>query len=264
MGPADLSRAARHATARFGPLLIVCALLLSAICSRPAQAGDIVLATPATGNYALKLTSFADLKFSTVIHQRYDYSCGSAALATLLHYHYRLPVDEATVFTAMFNVGDKASIEKLGFSLLDMKKYLASMGYQADGYRLGLDELSKVGVPAIALIQIGSYKHFVVIKGVAGNHVLVGDSALGLRVVSADDFRQAWNGVAFMVHDTPKDVSAPLFNSADEWKRWADANPLSAAVVVPPLAPFLANLRVIYQIEPNQILPNPLLPNPLF
>jgi predicted double-glycine peptidase len=240
------------------------AMLLIAIFSHPAWADDVILATPATGNYALKLTSFAELKFSTVIHQQYDYSCGSAALATLLRYHYRLPVDEATVFKAMFNVGDKANIEKLGFSLLDMKNYLASFGYQADGYRLGLDELSKVGAPAIALIQIGSYKHFVVIKGVIGNRVLVGDSALGLRVFSADDFREVWNGIAFIVHDTPMGVAPPLFNATDEWKKWADANPLSAAIVVPPLAPFLANLRVIYQIEPNQILPNPLLPNPIF
>jgi uncharacterized protein len=242
----------------------LCALTLLAICSPPAQAGDVVLSTPSTGNYALKLASFSDLKFSTVIRQRYDYSCGSAALATLLHYHYRLPVDEATVFKAMFDVGDKASIEKVGFSLLDMKKYLASIGYQADGYRLGLDELGKVGIPAIALIQIGTYKHFVVIKGVASDHVLVGDSALGLRVFSADDFRRVWNGIAFIVHDAPKGVTSPLFNSVDEWKRWADANPLSAVVVVPALAPFLADLRVIYQIEPNQVLPNPLLPNPIF
>jgi len=257
------SSAVGHAACGVGPFLFACAILLFANCSQPAQADDLVLATPTTGNYALKLTSFAELKFSTVIHQQYDYSCGSAALATLLRYHYRVPVDEATVFRAMFNVGDKANIEKLGFSLLDMKKYLASIGYQADGYRLGLDQLAKVGVPAIALIQIGSYKHFVVIKGVAGNHVLVGDSALGLRVLSADDFREAWNGIAFIVHETPKSVAPPLFNNSDEWKRWADANPLSAAVVVAPLAPFLANLRVLYQIEPNQILSNPLLPNPI-
>jgi len=264
MRPKRLNSGAGHAADGPRRFLSACAMLLIAIFSQPARADDVVLATPATGNYALKLTSFAELKFSTVIHQQYDYSCGSAALATLLRYHYRLPVDEATVFRAMFNVGDKANIEKLGFSLLDMKKYLASFGYQADGYRLGLDELSKVGAPAIALIQIGSYKHFVVIKGVIGNRVLVGDSALGLRVFSADDFREAWNGIAFIVHDTPKGVAPPLFNAADEWRRWADANPLSAAIVVPPLAPFLANLRVIYQVEPNQILPNPLLPNPIF
>jgi predicted double-glycine peptidase len=259
-----LSSAAKHAAGGVGRFLFAGAMVLFAACARPAQAGDVVLATPTTGSYALKLTSFADLKFSSVIRQQYDYSCGSAALATLLRYHYHLPVDEATVFRAMFNVGDQANIEKLGFSLLDMKKYLASIGYEADGYRLGLDQLSKVGVPAIALIQIGSYKHFVVIKGVVGNHVLVGDSALGLRVLSAEEFLEEWNGIVFIVHSAPVGSASPVFNNAEEWKRWADASPLSAAVVVAPLAPFLSNLRVLYQIEPNQILPNPLLPNPIF
>jgi predicted double-glycine peptidase len=264
MRSSRVSRATVRAFRGAGAILLICALLLCVPGSRLARAGDVVLVTPTTGNYGLKLTSFAERKFSTVIRQQYDYSCGSAALATLLRYHYRLPVDEAKVFKAMFDVGDKASIEKLGFSLLDMKKYLASIGYQADGYRLGLDELAKVGIPAIALIQIGTYKHFVVIKGVVGDHVLVGDSALGLRVLSADAFREAWNGIAFIVHETPNGVASPLFNSADEWKRWADANPLAAAIDPPPLAPFLASLRVIYQIEPNQILPNPLSQKPLF
>jgi predicted double-glycine peptidase len=264
MRPRGLRKTTSRVVGGGRSLLFAYLTLILTICAHPAQAGNVVLATPTTGNYGLKLTSFAELKFSSVVRQQYDYSCGSAALATLLRYHYRLPVDEATVFKAMFSVGDKANIEKLGFSLLDMKKYLASMGYQADGYRLGLDQLSKIGVPAIALIQIGTYKHFVVIKGVLDNHVLVGDSALGLRVLSADEFRQSWNGIAFIVHDTPEGVASPLFNDANDWNRWANSSPLSAAVVMPPLAPFLANLRVIYQIEPNQILPNPLLPSRLF
>lgn len=255
--------AARLVTGGLSALTIY-ALLFFGVHSEPAQAGEVVLATPTTGHYALKLVSFADLKFSTVIHQQYDYSCGSAALATLLQFHYRLPVDEASVFKAMFSVGDKANIEQFGFSMLDMKKYLASIGYQADGYRVGLDQLAKIAEPAIALIQVENYKHFVVIKGVIGDRVLVGDPALGLRVVSADVFRQDWNGIAFIVHEAPKDTAPPLFNSAQEWRRWADSNPLSAAVIMPPLAPFLSNLRVIYQIEPNQVLPDPLLPTRLF
>ena len=47
---------------------------------------------------------------------------------------------------------------------------------------------------------------------------------------------------------------------ADEWQRWADAHPLSAVVLSQSLAPFTRDLRVMYQIEPNQILPNPFQP----
>jgi predicted double-glycine peptidase len=157
----------------------------------------------------------------------------------------------------MYEVGDQAQIQKVGFSLLDMKKYLASIGYQADGFRVSLEELGQVGTPAIALIQLGSYKHFVVIKGVIGDSVLVGDPALGLRVFTAADFRKVWNGIAFVVHDSPT-APTPLFNGRQDWQHWADFHPLTAAAVDQPLAPFLRDLRTIYQIRPNQILPSPL------
>jgi predicted double-glycine peptidase len=223
-----------------------------------AWAGEVTLGNTDTGNFYLKLVSYSELPFRTVIRQQFDYSCGSAALATLLRYHYSLPTGEADVFKAMYAVGDQAQIQKVGFSLLDMKKYLTSIGYQADGYRISLAELGRIGTPAIALIQIGSYKHFVVIKGVIGDFVLVGDPALGLRQFRAADFQNVWNGIAFVVHDQPAGARAPVFNGAEDWKRWADFHPLTAATTIPPITPFLRDLRVIYQIRPNFDLPSPL------
>ena len=250
-----------NATAPVRGRLLLLFSLLAVFALRPgtARASDITLATPETGNYAIHVTSFAEIPFRTVIRQQYDYSCGSAALATMLRFHYGKDTDEAEVFKAMYAVGDQDRIQKLGFSLLDMKKYLSSLGYQADGYRLTVDELGDLNIPAIVLVQIGSYKHFVVVKGYVDKHILIGDPALGLRMFSADDFKQIWNGIAFVVHDAPAGTDA-VFNNAKEWRRWTDAHPLSAAILNQPLAPFLRDLRVLYQIEPNQILPNPFQP----
>ena len=240
---------------------LLLASLLALFALRPGTAGasDITLSTPETGNYAIHVTSFAEIPFRTVIRQQFDYSCGSAALATMLHFHYGKDTNEAEVFKAMYAVGDQDRIQKLGFSLLDMKKYLSSLGYQADGYRLTIDELGGLGTPSIALVQINSYKHFVVVKGYLDGHLLVGDPALGLRMFSADDFKQIWNGIAFVVHDAPVGTDA-VYNSANEWRRWTDAHPLTAAILNQPLAPLLRDLRVQYQIEPNQVLPNPFQP----
>jgi predicted double-glycine peptidase len=225
-----------------------------------AQAADVVLGTPGGNYYQFGVTSYAEMPFKTVVHQRYDYSCGSAALATLLKFHYAVNTDEAETFKKMFAVGDQANIRKLGFSLLDMKRYLESLGYVADGFRVPLADLEKAHVPAIALIQIGTYKHFVVIKGIVGNHVLVGDPATGLKQMNADDFQKIWNGIAFVIHDSKKPLGNPLFNAQSDWQRWADAHPLTAIVLSQSLAPFTRDLRVMYQIEPNQILPNPFQP----
>jgi len=239
----------------FAPLLA--AIMALAPLDAQAWSGTVTLGNGDTGNFNLKLASYAEIPFRTVVRQQFDYSCGSAALATLMRYHYFRPTTEADIFKAMYDVGDQAQIQKLGFSLLDMKKYLASIGYQADGFRVSLEDLGKATTPAIALVQIGSYKHFVVIKGVIGDQILVGDPALGLKVFKAADFQKIWNGVAFVVHDSPA-APTPVFNARQDWQRWADFHPLTAAITLQPLAPFLRDLRTIYQIRPNQVLPSPL------
>lgn len=233
-----------------------CAAGIIAALSTPASASNIVLTTPEAGNYAIRVTSYAEIPFRTVFRQQFDYSCGSAALATLLHFQYGKTTDEAQVFRAMYAHGNQVKIRKFGFSLLDMKTYLASLGYQSDGYRVSLNQLAELDVPAIALIQIGSYRHFVVIKGVLDHYVLVGDPSQGLRVYKKTHFDKMWNGIAFIIHGGLR--VAGLFNNPSEWKHWTQARPLAAAQITPPLTPFLRDLRVIYQIEPNQILPGPL------
>lgn len=249
--------AANAATIRASSRMALAALLLAGSSLWGARAAEVTLGNTDTGNFYLHLVSFAEMPFRTVVRQQFDYSCGSAALATLLRYHYGRDASESQVFKAMYAVGDQARIEKLGFSLLDMKKYLAAAGYKADGYRLSLEDLAKTATPAIALIQIGAYKHFVVIKGVIGDYVLVGDPALGLRELTKKDFIAGWNGIAFLLHDLPEGASQPVFNSAEDWKRWADSHPLAAAVTIQPLSPFLRDLHVIYQIRPFQNLPSP-------
>ena len=125
--------------------------------------------------------SYRELKFRTVVRQEYDFSCGSAAVATLLTYEFKRPTTEDEAFKAMWKTGDQAKIKKEGFSLLDIKRYLASIGYEADGYRLTLERLAELRLPAIVLIQTGGYRHFVVVKGIEGGYVLIGDPARGLR-----------------------------------------------------------------------------------
>src|SRR5215470_19450925 len=92
--------------------------LTTAACAGEARVGSF----GTTATVAVK--SYVARKFETVVKQRYDFSCGSAALATLLTFHYGRAVSEEQVFDAMWSVGDKANIRAKGFSLLDMKLYL--------------------------------------------------------------------------------------------------------------------------------------------
>jgi predicted double-glycine peptidase len=161
-------------------------------------------------------------KFNTVVRQQYDFSCGSAALATLLHYHYGLPRSETEVFTGMWREGDQAQIRRVGFSLLDMKRWLASRGIAADGYKVSLAKIAETGIPGIALIAVRNYRHFVVVKGVSHDEVLLGDPSTGVQVMPRARFEQAWNGVYFVLTED-QGLAKSRFNRERQWAAFARA-----------------------------------------
>ena len=63
------------------------------VCLPAARAGDVYLNGLAVGAGSMKVSvqSFQGRKFSTTVKQEYDFSCGSAALATLLTFSYHQP-----------------------------------------------------------------------------------------------------------------------------------------------------------------------------
>ena len=166
--------------------------------------------------FSLSVTSFKDQRFEAVVPQEYDFSCGSAALATLLKYHYKMPVTEQEILDAMYTVGDQEKIKKQGFSLLDMKQYLTTLGLNADGYSINFETIRKASVPGIVLINTNGYMHFVVVKGINQNHILVGDPALGARKVSREDFIDMWNNVFFIIRNHAAQARSS-FNHEDTW-----------------------------------------------
>jgi predicted double-glycine peptidase len=170
-----------------------------------------------TGEFKVHVVSMREARFQTIILQKYDYSCGSAALASLLTYHYERPTTEETVFKAMFNTGDQEKIQREGFSLLDMKVHLARQGLVADGYKMTLDRLAKLGVPVITLIDTGGYRHFVIIKGIREDDVVIGDPAQGVIVVDKAKFEPVWSGVVLVIRNEAS-RGKEHFNLAQDWR----------------------------------------------
>lgn len=190
-------------------------LMLPTLCS---NAGDINFnGIAGAGNYDVPVTSFLERRFKTVYKQQYDFSCGSATLASLLTYHYDDAVDEQSVFIDMYQNGDRQKIQKQGFSLLDIKLYLERRGYRSDGFKIKLDQLVTANVPAITIINNNGYLHFVIIKGVSDQEVLVGDPAVGIKAIPRDEFEEMWgNRILFLIHDK-QDVAAKHFQDQQEW-----------------------------------------------
>ncbi|MFV0624396.1 C39 family peptidase [Sphingomonas sp. ac-8] len=198
-------------------LLLVAAMLPAcAIVPAAGQPARFLASPGPVGDYTVPVRSVQARKFTGVIRQRYDFSCGSAALATLLRHHYDFGVDEAAVFRGMWASGDRAQIRRLGFSLLDMKRWLSSRGLPADGYKVSLDQIEKTGIPGIALIAVRDYRHFVVVKGVRGQDVLLGDPSRGVLVMRRAAFEKHWNGIYFALADAQVEARRS-FNRGDQW-----------------------------------------------
>ena len=180
------------------------------------QAQTAYLPSVGSGDVVMPVTSIRQARLAGTLLQQYDFSCGSAAIATLLTHHYGYPTSEAAVFEHMFRTGDQKKIRTEGFSLLDMKRFLQSHGFEADGFEQPLDKLAEAKVPAIVLINENGYQHFVVVKGLRGDRVLIGDPANGTRAVSRARFMAVWqNNLLFVVHNR---MATARFNLAADWQ----------------------------------------------
>ncbi|MCZ7176033.1 cysteine peptidase family C39 domain-containing protein, partial [Salmonella enterica] len=83
-----------------------------------------------------KVESIRERKFANLVEQKTDFSCGAAALATILRQAYWMDVDEDHVIKGMLVNADQNLVRTQGFSMLDMKRYLESIHMRAKGYRI--------------------------------------------------------------------------------------------------------------------------------
>lgn len=145
-------------------------------------------------NQAVTMEPFSELKYKHIVRQAFDYSCGSAALVTILNYHLGVMVNEQQAMEGMLDKGEKEKIiERRGFSLLDMKRYVASLGVSGAGFKAEIKDLLTLTEPAIVPIDYAGSKHFVVLRGIRGGVVYIADPSAGNIVFSLEEFARWWD-----------------------------------------------------------------------
>lgn len=149
--------------------------------------------------YSGPVESMHEGRFRNMVRQHTDYSCGAAALATILRYAYHLNVDETQVIQGMMGVADTELVRQRGFSMLDIKHYVESLGMRGRGYRVDEARLRSLRVPGLVLMDIRGFRHFVVLKQVRGDTVELADPMLGNRQMSVTDFVKTWPSRAIFV-----------------------------------------------------------------
>jgi predicted double-glycine peptidase len=150
-------------------------------------------------------------------------------MATLLRYHFGQTLTEKDAIEGMFEHGDKEGIRKRGFSMLDMKRFALSRGLQVEGYKItDTENLKRLNIPVITLIQTARYKHFVVLRGTDDRFVYLSDPSWGNRKMLLEDFIKGWDRVILIVtgpcQGTPEGLHKEETQVAGANKGWVIRN----------------------------------------
>ncbi|MGQ1314805.1 putative pilus system C39 family peptidase FilB [Acinetobacter baumannii] len=155
-------------------------------------------------------------QFRGIVRQAYDYSCGSAALTTLLHGYVGTSLTEQQTMSGLLQYGEyQRIIERRSFSLLDMKRFVTAIGLESGGYRGEFSDLVKLGQPAIVPISYAGFKHFVVYKAYKDGRVYVADPALGNISFDENRFKEIWDNNTLFVISVPESQRKDLLALKD-------------------------------------------------
>ena len=134
--------------------------------------------------------------------QKRDYSCGAAAMATVLRYYWGDAVTEdkiLVVLLATLTPEETKDRFKHGLAISDLRRTAVEMGYQSSIGTMSLDSLAGVKLPLIIPIKVEEQDHFVVYRGMAAGRVYLADPIRGNVRPTYSEFRQQWQKNAILV-----------------------------------------------------------------
>jgi len=148
-----------------------------------------LLATP---TLASGPTPYRELRYQNVVGQTDWFTCGPAAVATLLRYYFgRTEVDEARVLALALEALQKTEgeVRQGGISALALRQAMRALGVESRGFRLSLEQLRdyfvRGGLPLILHTTLPE-PHYVVAVGLVQEQVLLADPSWGQRMVSLE------------------------------------------------------------------------------
>jgi predicted double-glycine peptidase len=143
-----------------------------------------------------------ELRTENVVMQQRDYSCGAAALATMIRYHWGDEITELRLLQEVVLMLTPAEMQdriKNGLSLTDLRRVAVRAGYQAAIGKLTFDKLRESKIPLIVGIIVDDFDHFVVYRGTDGSFVYLADPARGNVRTPIPEFVAQWQKNAVLV-----------------------------------------------------------------
>lgn len=150
-----------------------------------------------------KIRSLKEIRGEGVVRQKWDMSCGAAALSTLLTYEFRDNTPETAIVVWILHRVDPIKVRNRGgFSLLDLKRFAQARGYHAEGYTgMSIEELASQKTAVIVPIRLKGFDHFIVVRKITNGRVIIADPGFGNLTMRVDRFQTLWKeGIVFIVH----------------------------------------------------------------
>lgn len=176
----------------------MCVFLCICFYITPCWAADIVVGGT---RISKKVKTLKEIKHEKIVSQSLDFSCGAAGLSTLLKYYHNDAVNEGEIINALLTKVPLQKIkERKGFSLLDLKNFAESRGYQVTGFKTDIDFIKTQKKPFLVPVRFRNYSHFVIIKAVVADRVFIADPAAGNMTMKINKFNKIWtNGIALLI-----------------------------------------------------------------
>ncbi|WP_457637635.1 C39 family peptidase [Oceanithermus sp.] len=151
----------------------------------------------ATFALAASPAPYRPLRYTHVTGQADWYTCGAAAVSTLLTYYYNDPATEQEVLEVAFAETQASGKDPLkGLTALSLKRALQQRGYTVKAYRVNLEQLAdyfrRGGLPVVGHVTKPQL-HFLVISGIVPDprthrlQVLLADPSWGRRIIPLEE-----------------------------------------------------------------------------
>jgi uncharacterized protein len=180
-------------------------------------------------NFEVYIKNARQLRNENIVMQQRDFSCGAAAVATIVNHFWD---DQATETGLLIALAMTLTEEELkdrvenGLTLTDLKRVCERFGYQAVLGRLTLDKLAESKIPLLVGITVNDYDHFVVIRGADDRYVYLADPAVGRQRVPLAEFAKQWqkNTVLAIIKPNTRPPSQSALSVTLEDRRFGESN----------------------------------------
>jgi predicted double-glycine peptidase len=154
--------------------------------------------------------TWIETRFSNMISQKNDYTCGAASLATMFTHYYGLSVSESDILEMSdrkrankFTLREDAEATKIknakkedlqiqGFTFQDLASFANKLGFSTKGLKTNYESLQNIKIPVVAYLEGHGFNHFVVIRQVTDEWIYVADPTWGNRRYLRGRFKELW------------------------------------------------------------------------